>query len=318
MIHDILQSDIELAVRLREDQRPDEEILQTLMHRGIEAGKAAQLLDDLRSGRKVSAAPAPSEFAPRRRTRTERHPKEEPVSAPAPAPERHSARESRSRHRGRAGSQSFRGLFLFLVGLAVVVVACVVYWRFRTPVTAPQETGPTPAKASPASPSTSGAANVKPSGSTTSLALELRSDGLHVGGSLVTRDNVLPAVAGLLGAPSRTNVVAGTGVTVYAYDPQGVLVYVQPGGRTNSIMLDCDATGGANGTTSAFTGTLKLEDQVIGPETDAKTLGSLKRLGLRSIKSDGSIWGGHYNTLELVFAYLKSPRRLSLIEIDLE
>ena len=318
MIHDILQSDIELAIRLRDEQSPDEAILRALVYRGVEAGKAAQLLDDLRSGRKVSAAPIPSEFAPRRRTRAERHPEEEPVSAPSPAPERHSARQSRPRHRGRAGSQPFRRLFLFLVGLAVVVVACVVYWRFRTPVTAPKETGGTAAKASPTPRGTSGAANVKPSASTTSLVLELRSDGLHLGGSLVTRDNPLLAVAGVLGAPSRTNVVAGTGVTVYAFDPQGLLVYVQPTGRTNSIMLDCDATGGANGTTSAFAGTLKLEDQVIGPDTDAKTMASLKRLGLRRVKSDSSIWGGHYQTAELVFAYLKSPHRLSLIEIDLE
>ena len=116
---------------------------------------------------------------------------------------------------------------------------------------------------------------------------------MHIGGSVVTRDNPLPAVVGVLGAPSRTNLLAGTGATVYAYDRQGVLVYVQPPGRTNSIMLDCDATGGANGTTSAFTGTLKVEDQLISPDTDAKTLAGFKQLGLSSSKSDGSIWGGH-------------------------
>ena len=74
MTHDLLQSDIDLAIRLKDDQRPDAEVIQVLVHRGIDSGKAAQLLDDLRSGRKVNAkAPVPSEFALPRRTRAERH-----------------------------------------------------------------------------------------------------------------------------------------------------------------------------------------------------------------------------------------------------
>ena len=98
----------------------------------------------------------------------------------------------------------------------------------------------------------------------------------------------------------------------------GLLIYSQPGGRTNHIVLDCEATGGANGTTSPFAGTLKVEDQVIGPDTDSQTLAGIKNLGLDNRKSGSSIWGGHYHSLGLIFAYLKSPEHPSLIEIDLK
>ena len=134
----------------------------------------------------------------------------------------------------------------------------------------------------------------------------------------MTRGNVLPAIANLLGVPSRTNQVAQTGTMIYAYDEQGLLIYSQPGGRTNSIVLDCEANGGVSGTTSAFAGTLKVEDQVISPDTDSQTLAGNPKLSLSNSSSGGNIWGGHYNNLELVFAYLKSSRHLSLIEIDLK
>ena len=53
-------------------------------------------------------------------------------------------------------------------------------------------------------------------------------------------------------------------------------------------------------------------------DTDSQTLAGIKKLGLGRPTSGGTIWGGRYNTLGLVFAYLKSPRRPSLIEIDLK
>ena len=52
MTHDILQTDIDLATRLRDDHRSDEEIILALVHRGVDPAKAAQLVDDLRNGRK--------------------------------------------------------------------------------------------------------------------------------------------------------------------------------------------------------------------------------------------------------------------------
>ena len=148
--------------------------------------------------------------------------------------------------------------------------------------------------------------------------LELQPDGLHLGDSLVTRGNVLTAAANLLGLPSRTNRVGQTDTVIYAYDRQGLLIYSQTGGGTNSIILDCEAIGGTNGTTSSFAGTLHLEGQVIGADTDTRTLTAIKKLGLNRPGSDSGIWRGRYHNLDLVFAYLKSPQRLSLIEIDLK
>ena len=148
--------------------------------------------------------------------------------------------------------------------------------------------------------------------------MELQPDGLHLGGSLVTKGSVLTTVANLLGVPTRTNQAGQTDTVIYAYDRQGLLIYAQKGGGTNSIVLDCEAIGGANGTTFPFTGSLKVEDQVIGPGTDSQALTAIKKLELKHPGTGDSVWGGRYNDLDLVFAYLKSPQRLSLIEIDLK
>ena len=42
MTHDILQSDIDLAIKLRDDQRSDDEIILALVHRGVDPGPAAR------------------------------------------------------------------------------------------------------------------------------------------------------------------------------------------------------------------------------------------------------------------------------------
>jgi len=139
---------------------------------------------------------------------------------------------------------------------------------------------------------------------------------LHLGGALVSRNSLLTALAGVLGAATRTNQARQTGALIYAFDHEGVLVYAQASGGADSIVLDCDASGGIHGTTSAFAGTLAIDGQAISPDTDPQTLTAIKQLGLSHPGSHSGVWGGHYNSLELVFAYLKSTRRLSLIEID--
>jgi hypothetical protein len=312
MTHDILQSDIELAMRLRAGHLPEGEIIQTLVQRGIDPAKAAQLLEDLSQGRPVNAT-VPSEFNPRRRSRSQRPRSEQPEPAPTAAVEAPTTRgghgHSSSRHTKKP--PALRQVLIPLICLAVVAVGVGLYLRYRQPSlehepAAPNSTGTgTIAKAS------AGLAAKAP-------VLELRPDGLHIGERMVRREDPLPAVVAALGTCSRTNKLGDDGATVYAYDQLGLLLYVQPKGRTNSIMLDCDATGGANGTTSAFAGTLKVDGQLIGANTDAQTLAACKPLGLSSVRSDGSIWSGRYRGLSLVFAYLKSPRHLSLIEIDLE
>jgi hypothetical protein len=315
MTHDILQSDIEIARRLRDGNRPDEEILQTLARRGVASDKAAELLDDLRNGRRVVARePLGMEFVPRRRPTPESSTGHE-----SPAPERRRRHGSRSAPQNVTSAQLFRRIFLVLVGVAVLAVGVGIYLHFRAKAADQEQPGQSAPETGAVVPKPQASAAVSsPSRSGNSPTLELRSDGLHIKGNLVARDNPLPAVIGAFGAPSRTNLVAESGVAIYAYDQLGILVYVNPPGKTNRVMLDCDATGGTNGTTTAFGGLIKIEDQVIGPETDAKALAGLKRFGVSSVRSDGSLWGGHYGSVELVLAYLKSQQHLSLIEIDLE
>ena len=309
MTHDILQSDIELAIRLRDERRPDEEIIRALVHRRVDPAQAAQLLEDLRNGRKVDApGPMPAEFSLRRRKRIER-PRPEAASSPAPTPR--SSPPPRRGARNARGAKIVRWFFLVPVGVVLLVLGAILLERHYNATRATADSKP-PLKDGIAALQKQRRANA-----VAAPALELQPDGLRIGGQLVTQDNVLATVAGVLGAPSRTNRVAESGATIYAFDQVGVLVYVQPAGRTNSVMLDCDATGGAHGTALPFAGTLKIGDEIIGPEVDAQMLARLKPLALSSTRSDGSIWGGRYGVLELVFAYLKTPQRLSLIEIDL-
>ena len=64
MIHEVLQSDVEVARRLISSGHPDPEIVVALTSRGIEPAKATQLLDDLHHGRRpavqVLVVPRPS------------------------------------------------------------------------------------------------------------------------------------------------------------------------------------------------------------------------------------------------------------------
>ena len=71
MTHDIVQSDIALASRLIGAQRPDQEILQALVLRGIDPAQAAKLLDDLHNGRKPEVRTSlPLEMTMPRRSRS--------------------------------------------------------------------------------------------------------------------------------------------------------------------------------------------------------------------------------------------------------
>jgi len=311
MTRDILQSDIDLAIRLRDELRPGAEIIQALARRGIDSARAAQLVDDLKNGRDVEAqATVPSEFTLRQRKRVE-HRKPEPASAAPPQ-----LRRNHPPRRGTSGTKASRAAWWVVMaplGVLIVVLGAILIERRLAAVRARTEPAPAAPKAGLVAPR-------KPRGTAAvaAPALELHPDGLRIGGKPVTRENPFATVVEALGAPSRTNRVEASGATVFAYDRLGVLVYVEPAGRTNSIMLDCDATGGDHGTALPFAGTLKIGEEIIGPNTDAQMLAGLKVLGLRNMRDDGSLWSGRYGTLALVFAYLKSPQRLSLIEIDLE
>ena len=322
MTHDILQSDITLATSLVAVQRPDDEIILALVHRGVDSSKATALLDDLHSGRKPSApSPLSQEMAVPRRSRSRNGAQGTSRSSPArsPAREPHHQRQSAPAHRGRTNPVVFWGLTIFALVLVIGLLGFTLFQRYYARADSQEKQGLRAGSAMPSGArQTTAPAAGNPVGLSTPLVLELQPDGLRMGGSLVTQGNLLPAVASLLGVPTRTNRVGQTSTLVYAYDRHGLLIYCQPRGGTNSIVLDCEASGGVNGSTSAFAGMLKVEDQVIGPDTTPQSLARIKKLSLGSPSSDGTIWGGRYNSFEVVFAYSKATRHLSLIEIDLK
>jgi len=320
MTHDLLQTDIDLALRLRADRRPDEEIIRVMTCRGVDPGQVAQLVEDLRNGRKVSVRSVlAQDLLGRRRPHTTKQIPEtgELIKTPASMPPVPTEPVPPRPRRVRKSSRLLVRVSLGLAALVLVALAYVLYQRSQVRAFSPAdsaalvpEAGDAPADAPVAPP----VKNESPA----PVLLELKSDGLHVAGNRVTRDTLLPALQNLFGAPTRTNQVAQTGAMVYAYDQQGLLIYVQPGGGTNSLVLDCDATGGVNGTTTAFAGSVKTGDQVIRPDTDSQALTAIADLGLKDSGGSGSVWNGRYHGLDLVFAYLKSPRHLSLIAIDLK
>ena len=315
MTNDILRTDIELATRLRNAERPDDEIITALVHRSVDPARAAQLVDDLRNGRTATGqAPVPPEFLLPRGARAKSG--ERGTGPSQPRPDRganlRSKQPVRPAHHHRKSSAASWRIPAIIVAFGVVAGGIIFVHRHRAGADATEERAP---KASSAK--VNGAPGGAPAAAAP-LALELRPDGLHIGASHVTRGNILTAVANTLGVATRTNQVGQTDTVIYAYDRQGLLVYSQPGGGTNSIILDCEANGGTHGATAPFTGTLTIDGQVIRADTDSQTLSAIKQLGLNHPGSDRTIWGGRYNGLEMVFAYLKSPRRLSLIEIDLK
>lgn len=151
-----------------------------------------------------------------------------------------------------------------------------------------------------------------------SLELQIRPDGLHLGRSLLTRQSALGLLCRVLGAPTRTNRIARPSRIVYAFDRYGLLLYAQEGAGADSVVVDWDALGGTNGTLSAFTGTLKIEGQVIRADLDCKALAANRSLALTNSGTEGGILAGRRCGLGLYFAYLGSLHRLSLVEVDLK
>ncbi|MGO8928748.1 MAG: hypothetical protein ACLQU3_17920 [Limisphaerales bacterium] len=323
MTHDVLRTDIELATRLRAAERPDDEIIAALVQRGVDPAGAARLVDDLRDGRKaIAQSPVPPEFLLPRRIRTKSGDRGTGPSQPQPAQganlrRKHSVRSARHHRKRPAAAWRIPAI---IVALGVVAGGILIAHRYHAGADSTEEhasKAPRP-KVNGANGEAPAAAAPGQHPSPEPLALELRPDGLHIGASHVTPGNILTAVADNLGVATRTNQVGQTDTVIYAYDRQGLLVYSQKGGGTNSIVLDCEANGGTNGATAPFTGTLTIDGQVIRADTDSQTLSAIRQLGLNHPGSDRTIWGGRYNGLELVFAYLKSSQRLSLIEIDLK
>jgi hypothetical protein len=307
----ILQTDIELARSLIASDRPDDEVALALTRRGIEPATAARLVGDLRNGRRVQPDMPAQEWVGGHRA-SRRRKAEAPTQPSAKPAETPRSDHKRSHRSGKDDPQS-KGVVWFIGGVlaCVLIAGAILYKNHRhndAATSLPQPSAKLPETALKADAKSPNGPPV----------LELQADGLHLGGTLLTRDGAGSSVAKLLGTPTRTNQVNGSSRLIYAYDQHGILVYADKSAATDSIVLDFEGMGGTNGTGSPFLGTLKIDNQAIKGDTDSKTLTGIKELGLKDPGADGGIFGGQYNGLEVIFAYLKTPQRLSLVEITLK
>ena len=289
MTNEILRSDIDLAKRLLITGSPDEEICSALARRGIDREAATQLLSDLRCGRMVQPT---REFFP--------------VMPPGPTPaEPAMAPRSTSVHTAQAPTVSatpgtspsrpwklwFSAAVLLCLGAGALVLA--LQSRFRHP---PPRSG-----SSPSVPNLT----LGPNGLrlNTSLSGE---------GSLLTREGSYDVLAALLGAPTRTNHTEVQ--TIYAFDRQGLLLYVQPDRTAAWLVVDFAGQGEDNGAEAPFAGSLTLHDVVIQADTERHALADNQALGLTNAASD-TLAGGA-GGVHLTFDFSKPRERISTVIID--
>ena len=133
MTHDILRSDIELATRLREEKRPDEEIIAALVRRGIDPATAAQLIDDLRNGLKPTdlVRRFRSEFGLGRRSRARSAERGTGQSQPQPSPQAEPrseppVRPATAKARNRS-AVSWRNRAILVAALVLVVGGILLF-----------------------------------------------------------------------------------------------------------------------------------------------------------------------------------------------
>ena len=115
MIHEIVSSDVELARGMMDSGRSDIEILAYLASRSVEPAKAAQLVDDLRHGRKPSAQ-LPFELRPAA-----------PSAVGGPRTAGEEAQSAKHAHRKRSGSGKHKRSaipwwFVILLGITALAL----------------------------------------------------------------------------------------------------------------------------------------------------------------------------------------------------
>ena len=115
MIHEILSSDVEFARGMINSSHSDAEIVAYLTSRGIHAAKAAELLDDLRHGRKPNAQLA---FVP---GAVSSPPTNRPRPAGADAPPTQESPRSHS-HRGRIKHNGLPWWFILMVVIFILAL----------------------------------------------------------------------------------------------------------------------------------------------------------------------------------------------------
>jgi hypothetical protein len=311
MTNDILQSDIDLARKLLDASRSSDEIVAALSYRGVNAERAAQLIAGLQAGKTVEAD-RPIRIRLQSAKTQETAPfaeKQGQKSAQADL-----SGERREPQPRRRKVNRFRWFTVLALAAACVCVAVFVLLnrKAHSNVLAEQ-------RGSSGSEKTAGF--VRSTGASgqgfeaTAISVEVEADGLRLCGNPIARENFLPTIFKILGAPTRTNEMEKAEV-IYAYDACGLLVYAPRDAGHCSIVLDFDGSDGAAGTKTAFVGTCKINKQDVRANTQAASLGAIKELGLEPPKSDSGIFHAHCGSVDLLFGYLKNPGRLNLIEID--
>jgi hypothetical protein len=317
MTHDILQSDLDVAIRLIRADGTDAEIVETLTARGVAPIRALQVARDLRFGKLVAPF---NPAAPGVELRDMSDPTDEEPPQPrrtAPAPKRSVwGRESKSS--GRKSKAPFWIVvflgFCFAGGGGAVVYHIRIQRHLHDTSasdrsdSAPRGDDSTPSRSRPPE-------EPLPS---SSAVLDLQADGLHLANALVNASNALFAISGVLGPPTRTNRLDQVGKIIYAYDHHGILLYAGEAAGADSVVLDYDGAGGTNGTLLPFAGTIKLGDNLVQAKTRSSDLAAIRQLNLSNPANDSGTFRGRCNNLDVFFAYLNGPARLSLVEINLK
>jgi len=289
MTRDVLQTDIDLAEELLLAGRPQSEIVAALVCRGILADVAARVTSDLRDVRLVTPA---SPWVAGRNEAWKRQLQGQPE-------------EEAERSPGRGATFSVPWFSIVILGACAVSVVAFVMSDHHPEPTANEHR------------SQKGAPIAARLSAPDSLVLEIKQDGLRIGGRLISRENAFRTVSDVIGAPTRTNLIPGLDRVIYVYDRHGLLIYSQLNAGDDSVVLDFETIAGTNATRIPFTGTLKIDHTVIGASTTPGSLASFKELGLSQQGVDSGLFGGRYEGMEINFAYLTNTQHLSLVEINL-
>jgi hypothetical protein len=119
MIHEIVSSDVDFVRGMMDSGHPDAEILAYLASRSLEPAKAAQLVDDLRHGRKPSVQ-MPFEIRPDGHSAVEGRKTARTEPYQAPQSHQHSSRS------GKHKRSSIPWWFIIIVGIALVALGYVL------------------------------------------------------------------------------------------------------------------------------------------------------------------------------------------------
>jgi hypothetical protein len=145
--------------------------------------------------------------------------------------------------------------------------------------------------------------------------MEVRTDGLYLGEAQLTKGKAWANIAKVLGSPTRTNQFMKGPRQVFAYDQHGILLYGESPEETESIVVDFEGSGGTNGTSQPFLGSLQLVGHSINNDTDSASV--MRQLKLNKPKPDSLVFSAEYDGTDVIFSY-DNPKKLSIVEIVLK